>query len=204
MKVFLFLLVYSLLIVGCSMKQRLVQQQNINHEICDTTTFSSIAEAKKYPHCVKLFYLREREYLNFPIEVIKFTEVEDLDLAFNKIDTLPKEIKALRRLKYLNLSHCSLSYISPAIGTLDSLEELGLVYTKITHLPSEICKLKQLRSLSLVGTNIATLPDCICEMKNLESLGLSYHKGYPHIDSVQIKKLKRCLPNTYISFYEID
>lgn len=69
---------------------------------------------------------------DLPSTIIRFTELEELDLWFNKLKSIPKVVSNLTKLKRLILAFNELSYI-PHLGNLDDLELLDLREMGILH-----------------------------------------------------------------------
>lgn len=66
--------------------------------------------------------------------------LEELDLSFNQIKRLPKDVfHHLKKLKYLKLSHNDFMDLSTttaqALSEIQTLEKLDLSYTKLLRLP---------------------------------------------------------------------
>ncbi|XP_043693307.1 probable disease resistance RPP8-like protein 4 [Telopea speciosissima] len=80
----------------------------------------------------------------------KLLNVLDLEGAPG-IKSLPKEIRKLIFLKYMNLSRTSLETLPPWVGNLYNLQTLSVVGTEIESLPIEILKLGKLRNLLFYG-----------------------------------------------------
>ena len=206
------LIIFLLFMVGCQrrtvmnngVKDHNSSSANVLSNKCDTSYFTSIESANKYPDCVLELSLREKGLTKFPLDVLKYSKLRVLDLSFNKIDSIPKEICSLKQLQVLILSYGALSNIDSSIGGLKSLENLALLYNNISSVPDEICLLNKLRVLNLSGNRIDSLPKCICKMQHLRVLGLSYFEGEKHVDSLQYSLLRSCLPNTAIILHKID
>ncbi|XP_072997589.1 putative disease resistance protein RGA1 [Typha latifolia] len=98
--------------------------------------------------------------------------VLDLSGCFS-IDKLPISISELKKLRYLDASHCTIQSINPIV-TLRNLEILNLQDCRINKLPSTIGKLQSLYFLNLSGClNISTLPPSIGDLRRLLYLDIS-------------------------------
>jgi len=88
----------------------------------DEKTYYSLEEALKNPLEVKKLDIAMQKLTSIPPEIGKLENLECLDLSFNKISNLPEEIKNLKKLKYLNL--CGTRYLSGVPEILKSLQSL--------------------------------------------------------------------------------
>uniref|UniRef100_UPI000A600058 leucine-rich repeat domain-containing protein n=1 Tax=Leptospira interrogans TaxID=173 RepID=UPI000A600058 len=71
-------------------------------------------------------------------------KVRTLDLRYQKLTTLPKEIGQLQNLQRLDLSFNSLTTLPKEIGQLRNLQELDLSFNSLTTLPKEVGQLENL------------------------------------------------------------
>jgi Leucine-rich repeat (LRR) protein len=94
----------------------------------------------------------------------------ELDLSFNQIQTLPKELGKLSRLQTALLAENNLIRLPRDIGMLASLTDLNLFSNKLTELPDELGELFALRRLSLSRNLVAALPDSLSRLSALETL----------------------------------
>ena len=95
------------------------------------------------------------------------------------------------------LNNNKIQKISSKIGVLKNLERLYLINNELTKLPRTIGDLKKLKVLDLSGNQLERIPSSIKMLKNsLEVLRLYGN----NITEDQIKKLKKLLPKTEISF----
>ena len=110
-------------------------------------------DAMKKPDC-KVLYLIGAHINSIPIEVNKFSRLEELNLNFNNLDIIPDYIFNLKNLKILVLNSNQIRYIPPTIGFMNKLEYLSLTNNKLDSLPDQIANLKGLKILHLEGNNI--------------------------------------------------
>ena len=83
--------------------------------------------------------------------LFRYTFLQKLHLAHNKLDHLPAEISRLRALKHLDLSYNELTELPEEIGMLTNLETLYLFGNQIQNLPGEMGYLYKLKMLGIVG-----------------------------------------------------
>ena len=120
------------------------------------------------------------------------SSVQHLDLSFQRIKALPKQISSLTRLKSLNLSSSNIETLPEDIGNLIHLEVLNCSCTRITHLPESIGQLKNLRELHLSFSRVDALVTGISELENLEILDLTACLiRHLNIDFSKFKKLRK-------------
>lgn len=98
--------------------------------------------------------LKNQNLSKLPENIFSKTNLTALDVSYNQLSgAMPAEIRHLKNLKTLNLSHNSFTGVPAEIGQLSNLEILNLSYNPITGLPYELGNLKNLKTLDLRGTN---------------------------------------------------
>ena len=135
---------------------------------------------------------------------------ENMNLAKNKLKTLPKSFAQLKQLKSLifyenefeeipavladfkNLKHLdfyknNLTQIPDFVGDMDGLQQLFLSYNKIETIPDTLRNLKRLKYLYIHHNELHFLPEWLAEMDSIERLGV----GYNHLlDLPDLSKMK--------------
>ena len=96
-----------------------------------------------------------------------------LEIGWNKLKELPKEIGNLTNLIEIRAWCSNLKKIPKEIGNLINLRELSLDDNKIKELPKEISELKNLLVLSMGSNPLKKLPEEIGNLKKLQVLELS-------------------------------
>jgi Leucine-rich repeat (LRR) protein len=92
-----------------------------------------------------------------PSYVFDRTEATSLDVSHNTLDgALQAEVRHLKNLRTLDLSHNTFTGVPAEVGQLTQLETLDLSYNPITGLPHEIGSLKNLKTLDVRGTEYST------------------------------------------------
>lgn len=93
---------------------------------------------------------------NIPNFVLTQTELRELDLSHNALSgALPGEIRQLRELQLLDVSHNQMTGVPAEIGQLHELQRLDLSYNQLTGLPLELGNLQALVFLDLRGNDIS-------------------------------------------------
>jgi len=101
--------------------------------------------------------LSGRGLTSVPQDVFSRTDLTNLDLSSNNLTgALPAEIRHLKHLRTLNLSHNQFTGVPAEIGQLTDLEVLDLSYNFITGLPHELGHLTNLKILNLTGNDYST------------------------------------------------
>jgi Leucine-rich repeat (LRR) protein len=99
--------------------------------------------------------------------------ITSLDLAWNRLETLPTEITKLERLYSLNIISNTLKSLPPKISELTNLNLLNLSGNKLIVLPPEVTNLTRLQSLHLTCNKLKFLPPEVTRLTRLQSLHLS-------------------------------
>lgn len=106
-------------------------------------------------YILKLTYKRLKA---IPPEVFTFTNLRELNLGCNFIDSVPSEIANLRHLEVLNLERNWLHYLPDEIGQLTNLVKLDLNRNPLQALPASMASLTSLERLVLWSTGVTELP----------------------------------------------
>lgn len=103
-----------------------------------------------------LLDLSNQNLSKLPSYVLQRTELTELNISNNILTgALPGEIRFLKNLTKLDMSHNKLTGIPAEVGQLSKLTELDLSYNEFTGLPYELGNLKNLKILNLTGNNYA-------------------------------------------------
>jgi len=106
--------------------------------------------------------------------------LELLDLSYNRITRLPESIGALSCITTLNLKANRFISLPEAIGSLSAMRVLNLRYNKLKSIPKSINSLKNLRILDLHGNKLDKIP----ELNGLENL-IELELGWNDIEDLK-------------------
>ncbi|KAH3766172.1 STE20 family protein kinase [Pelomyxa schiedti] len=106
-----------------------------------------------------------------PVQLLQLTELQELDLSFNMITSVPFDALA-PTIKDLNLSNNQISVLEPTIAALKPYY-LNLSNNSLTLLPSELGQLTSLIRLDLSNNSIEAIPpDMLSKLTSLQELSL--------------------------------
>lgn len=105
----------------------------------------------------------------FPVAICELKALSDLDLSFNRMKTLPVNMKMLESLKrMLIISNCFLDQLPTVVGELNQLRELDIRNNKITDL-KPLKKLKHIEKLYCDHNSIYNLNLDFCSLKHINA-----------------------------------
>lgn len=137
----------------------------------------------------RFVYLNQNSFTHIPIGLTVSKALIGLEMEDNQITTLPNQIGAPERLKYLKLSgndfsgaidqvvnyvglrsldlkRCGISELPSDIGTLHYLEELALEENELTDLPMGLTTITTLSEIGVNGNRLTSLSDELHEWLN--------------------------------------
>lgn len=135
-------------------------------------TFRSLSEALENPKGVTRLELANKELASFPSDIVKFKNLEVLDLEKNHLIELFNNFDRMPKLKELYLFGNRINELPETFVLLKKLKTLGLSANEFNHFPELICTLKDLESLDISDNNIKELPDNIGNLQKLKIIVL--------------------------------
>lgn len=171
-------------------------------QLLDTATlmaqpvYDDLNEALQNPDKVYRLDLSRKKLKVFPMDILKFKNLQELDLSKNKLDSLPEELGTLTNLQMLNVSGNKLVYLPDSIGELKNLKKLVASRNNLLEIPKRIGDLKNLEVLDLWENEIEVFP---AEMSKLTKLRWMDLRVILISDEMQ-KKIQDMLPNAKIFF----
>ena len=112
----------------------------------------------KHPEDVYILKLTYKRLKAIPPEVFTFTNLRELNLGCNFIDSVPPEIANLKYLEVLNLERNWLHRLPDEIGELHNLVKLDLNRNPLQELPAAMSAMGNLERLVLWSTGVTELP----------------------------------------------
>lgn len=165
-------------------------------ELKNARTYTSLEEALQQPDSVFKLKLNGKKLAEFPVEILRLTNLQSLNLSKNRIKTIPSQINELKNLQELDVSRNKIYMLPPEIGELKNLVRLNLNRNVITALPESIGNLAELEFLEMWDNELKELPDEIRYLKHLKTFEL---RGILFSESEQMR-VRQLLPNTVIRF----
>ena len=101
------------------------------------------------------------------------TRLIDLDLSFNKLQSLPEQIGVLWALQNLYVQGNQLQFLPEWIGQLRELKTLNISGNQLQSLPEQIGQLRALQYLLAAFNYLQSLPEQIVQLQALGQLNLS-------------------------------
>ncbi len=156
----------------CSCNKKLYNNQDIwNYRMKNFNKIdASLNNKESYILLYQLTTLKSK--LNLTHTIFEIYQLEILEVSYNKLKKIPKEIKCLINLKELSFLGNLIEVIPREIKYLKNLEKLNLSDNQIVKLPRELIELPGLRRLYLSSNKIEEFPAYICHIKNLKDLAL--------------------------------
>lgn len=128
--------------------------------------YTDLQQALQEPEKVYHLDLSKKKLEEFPMDILKLTNLRTLKLAKNKIKSVPEEIQQLTHLVELDVSNNKLKEFGKGICQLLTLERLILNQNYIESIPSEIKNLKNLVYLDMWDNELWFFPDELSELSS--------------------------------------
>jgi Leucine-rich repeat (LRR) protein len=158
--------------------------------------YDNLNEAVQHPSQVYRLDLSRKKLKTFPMEILKFKNLQELDLSKNRLDSIPELIGTLTNLQVLNVSGNKLEYLPDSIGELKNLKKFVGSKNNLIALPKRIGELENLEVLDLWETDLSVFPD---EMKKLTKLRWMDLRVILINDDMQ-QHIREMLPKAIIHF----
>ncbi|MDO9001234.1 MAG: leucine-rich repeat domain-containing protein [Bacteroidota bacterium] len=158
--------------------------------------YTNLDSARKHPDDVIKLVLRKKKYKSFPSQILKFKNLQYLDLSKNLIKEIPDSIIILKNLQVLIVSKTGLESLPNTIGGLKNLKYLNVNQNEIGRLPYSFGELENLEIADLWSNNLDYFPETLKKLNKLKSMDLR-NILIPQIHQDNIQSM---LPNTIIYF----
>ena len=158
--------------------------------------YKTIEKASKTPDEVYVLDLTKTKLKTFPLEILKFKNLNILKLGKNKITSVPEGISKLIFLQELDLGKNKLDAFPGGIVELGNLKKLVLNQNYIEGIPYMIKNLQKLEYLDMWSNDLSSFPESLNELKNLKEFDLrviQFTKG-------EKERITNLLPDTKIHF----
>lgn len=158
-----------------SMEDALVKPEQVTHLDLHAQGLKKLPEGIEKLVNLTALDLSENMLNEIPFGNYAWPFLRELDLSYNpgfntvELDGIGK---TLPNLQFLDLSHCNVLVLSPAIAEMSLLKSINLNDNSIVHLPIEMEKLKQLTVLN-VGSNNLKSAAFLSNLWRIEYLDLS-------------------------------
>ncbi|KAJ6240072.1 hypothetical protein M0813_24412 [Anaeramoeba flamelloides] len=127
--------------------------------------------------------------------MVFWKDLRVLDLSWNRLSSLPKEIEKLR-VTSLQIHHNKFATVPPQIFKITTLRNLGLDYNKLSKIPEKLSQLPKLSGLSLRHNNFTKFPFGTIQMQTL--IWLSFDDN--EIESIP-KTFSQIFPNLQYLYF---
>ncbi len=133
-------------------------------------SFKNLEKALQNPTEVRELILRRDKLQTVPVEIAQFQNLEILDLSKNDLDSLSLFLLELKNLKVLILSKNNIQNIPTFLSKNKNLEELILDRNPIKKIPAKIEGFQNLKVLDLWDSELDFIHPNILNLENLERL----------------------------------
>lgn len=121
--------------------------------------------------------ISNKQLTEMPLAVTKdLTLLKAVDVSYNNIEKLPKELAALENLRELDLSHNKLRRIPSDLSKLPKLAKIEADNNALKSVPNEIVDITSLTVLNLSHNELRKVPKRVQTLENLEELDVSHNQ----------------------------
>lgn len=158
--------------------------------------FKSLDAALKNPDQVYRLDLSKQKLKEFPKEIFRFKNLNELILDKNKITEIPDSIFTLKNLQKFSAERNEIEVFNIKITKLGNLVKLNLADNLIETIPDQIDDLEKLQYLILWDNPISYYPLSFANMTALKYLDLLNNQ----MNAQTQQRLKTALPDCRIIF----
>lgn len=129
--------------------------------------------------------ISHNQFIEFPMELTRFTNLKSIKLDFNMIRAIPGAISQIKNLEVLSLSHNVLQDLPLQLGQLQRLKQLNLGNNQLEKFDDTILSLTSLEILYVYNNAFVSFPTAFTRLVNLKEFGLEWFKyANPPISTV--------------------
>ncbi len=158
--------------------------------------FNDLDSARRDPDKVVKLVLRKKKFKSFPLQILKFKNLQYLDLSKNSIKEIPDSIVQLKNLQYLIVSKTGLESLPNTIGGLKNLRYINVNQNEITRIPYSFGDLENLEIADMWSNNLEYYPETLKNLTKLKWMDLRNIL----IPQVRQDNIQSLLPNAVIYF----
>lgn len=152
----------------------------------DTLHYYTIAEAENAnPDTIYALDLNakllQKGIREVPSELEKYTHIQGLKIASNKLTSLPEFFSSFKDLRFLYIDKNKFTQFPPQLFELTNLEYLDISRNKMVSIPDGIKHLKKLKYLDVWNNPFVLIAPAFAELEQLEYLdlrGTSYPRTF--------------------------
>ncbi|XP_045771406.1 leucine-rich repeat protein soc-2 homolog [Maniola jurtina] len=139
--------------------------------------------------CCDIEYLNlsNTNVYNVNLNIQLYRLLKEINLSYNKLDSLPEEFCLLENLEICILSYNCIISLPESFCNLSKITSFSADYNKLCILPTEICKLPNIRRLDVYNNYLKEIPDGFEHLLEVD-LGQNYFEE-PN-DEEYLKKRK--------------
>jgi len=159
--------------------------------------FKSLEEANQYnPDSVYRIKLKKK-IPEFPAELFKYKNLNELILIKNGINKIPDSISSFKYLQILKVSQNRIDTLTPNFFELQNLKTLSFGQNEIRVIPKEVGLLKKVEYLDFSYNEIHMYPNELGNLERIKKLDLS-GMLMSHEEHRRIKKLIKLIPGAKV------
>ncbi|XP_029364172.1 protein flightless-1 homolog isoform X3 [Echeneis naucrates] len=174
----------------CYLPEELASLQKLEHLSVSHNSLTTLhGELSSLPN-LRAVVARANNLKNsgVPDDIFQLDDLSVLDLSYNQLTEIPRDLENSRNMLVLNLSHNSIELIPnqlqlPAMVALQTLHLRNTQRTQ-SNMPTSLEGLTQLADVDLSCNDLTRVPECLYSLGNLKRLNLS---------SNQISELSLCI-----------
>ncbi|KAL5709935.1 Plant intracellular Ras-group-related LRR protein 8 [Ranunculus cassubicifolius] len=114
--------------------------------------------------CLTVLSLSQNSLTTLPSSLKSLSSLRELDVANNKLTSLPVEIGYLRQLQILKANNNRITVVPFCIGNCSSLIEIDLSSNLLVEFPETVGQLRNLKALHLRNNGLRSLPSTLFKL----------------------------------------